>query len=118
LQDIERVSDVSMMETMKEIIKLSELLKTVYSYYENSSPYEKELIIKKIFSELLLDENGLKYKVKKEFEPFETRFIAPWVLKGWLSELLTYSSYIKDGIKELEPINKDLSTTMPVHNLT
>ncbi len=102
LQDEESTSDASMRETMKEIIKLSELLETVYSYYENANPYEKEIIIKKIFSELKLDETGLKYKVKKEFEPFEKRFIAPWVLKGWLSETIQYANLFKLVIKDLE----------------
>ena len=102
LQEEEHVSDVSTEETIKEIKKLSELLKTVYLYYEKSNSYEKEVIVKKIFSELFLDETGLKYKVKKEFQPFEDRFLPLCGLTGWLSELLTYSSYIKDGIKELE----------------
>ena len=102
LQEEEQLSDVSMQETIKELKKLSELLKIVYSYYENGNPYEKERVVKEIFSELLLDENGLKYKCKNEYKPFETRFIVPCALTRWLSELLIYLPYIKHGIKELE----------------
>jgi site-specific DNA recombinase len=102
LQEEERVSDVSMRETMKELIKLSELLKVVHLCYETANPSQKERIARKIFSELYLDENGLGYKVKKEFKPFETRFIHSSELTTWLSELLRYSTYIRNGIKELE----------------
>ncbi len=102
LQEEEQASDVSMQETISELKKLSELLKIVCLYYEKGNPYEKERVVKEIFSELLLDENGLKYKVKKEYKPFETRFFVPCALTTWLSELLPFLPYIKQGIKELE----------------
>jgi site-specific DNA recombinase len=102
LQENEHASDVSMQETIKEIMKLSELVKTVYSYYQSGDSCEKEAIIKIIFSELRLDETGLKYKVKKEFQALQSRFLAPCDLTGWLSELLTHLPYIKQGVKELE----------------
>ena len=71
----EVVSDISIRETVKEAIKLSELIKRVYLYYENALPYEKEEIIKAIFSELTLNENTLEYQCKKGFQPLSHRFI-------------------------------------------
>ncbi|HTA26994.1 MAG TPA: recombinase family protein [Bacteroidia bacterium] len=102
LQDEERISDVSMRETMKELIKLSELLKLVHSCYKRGNSAEREEIVRILFSELLFDETGLKYKCKREFQAFESRFIQSCELTTWLSELLKYSTYIRQGIKELE----------------
>lgn len=74
LQDEEQTSDLAMHETMKDIYKLSELVKNVVLYYEFAKPHEKEEIIRIIFSELYVSQNTLKYKVKKGFECFENRF--------------------------------------------
>lgn len=76
LQEQEQVSDVAMHETMKDIQKLSELVKNVVPYYNFAKPQEKERIVRVIFSELYVAENTLKYKCKKGFECFENRFDA------------------------------------------
>ena len=70
------VSHEAMHETMKDIVKLSELIKNVAIFYQFAKPYEKEQIIRTIFSELYIDKTMLQYKVKKGFEPFENRFDA------------------------------------------
>ncbi len=76
LQSEEQSSDIAMHETMKDIQKLSELIKNVVPYYDFAKPHEKEKIARVIFSELYVSENTLKYKVKKGFECFENRFCA------------------------------------------
>lgn len=76
LQGEEQVSDIAMHETMKDVQKLSELVKDVVPYYNFANPYEKEKIIRVIFSELSISQNTLNYKVKKGFECFENRFVA------------------------------------------
>ncbi len=76
LQQQEQVSDVAMHETMKDIYKLSELLKDVIPHYEFGNPQEKEKIIRIIFSELYVSQNTLRYKCKKGFECFNDRFVA------------------------------------------
>lgn len=75
-QEREQVSDVAMHETMKDVQKLSELVKNVVPYYQFANPKEKEQITRVIFSELYVSENTLKYKVKDGFECFENRFDA------------------------------------------
>ena len=75
LQNQEQSSDIAMHETMKEIQKLSELVKNVIPYYKFANPYEKEKIIRVIFSELSISQNTLNYKCKKGFECFENRFV-------------------------------------------
>lgn len=65
-----------MHETMKDVQKLSELLKDVIPYYDFAKPHEKEKIIRVIFSELYVSKNTLNYKCKKGFECFENRFVA------------------------------------------
>ena len=82
LCDEEQVSDISIRETVKEAIKLSELTKRVYLYYENALPHEKEEIIKAIFSELTLNEDTLEYQCKKGFQPLSHRFIHISALGG------------------------------------
>jgi site-specific DNA recombinase len=102
LQMEESVSDVSMRQTMKDIVRLSELLENVYSCYETGDSYQKEEIVRIIFSELLLSENGFQYKCKKEFEVFEIRFAVPCALTAWLSEMTLNNSFVKLGIKDIE----------------
>ena len=75
-QEQEQVSDVAMHETMKDVQKLSELVKNVVPYYQFANPKEKEQIARVIFSELYVSENTLQYKVKDGFECFENRFDA------------------------------------------
>lgn len=76
LKNDEDVSDIAMHETMKEVQKLSELVKNVAPYYQFAKPHEKEQIVRVIFSELSVSQNTLKYKCKKGFECFENRFLA------------------------------------------
>lgn len=76
LKTSEDISDVSMQETMKDIVKLSELLKSAYSYYSFADSREKEQIIRIIFSELFVSGNTFKYNLKKGFEPFEKRLLS------------------------------------------
>lgn len=76
LQNQEQVSDVAMHETMKDVQKLSELVKNVIPYYKFAKPHEKEQIVRVIFSELYVAENTLEYKCKKGFQCFENRFVA------------------------------------------
>ena len=74
LNDEEAISDISMAETVKESLKLSELLKNIGQIYELASPQEKDRIIRTIFSELYFTENTLEYKAKKGFEALSSRF--------------------------------------------
>lgn len=76
LKDTENVSDVAMHNTMKDIVKLSELIKNIVPYYNFANPHEKEKIIRIIFSELYISQDIFNYKVKKGFECFENRFDA------------------------------------------
>jgi|TARA_B100002003_G_C14058515_1_gene509630 hypothetical protein len=106
----EQTSDEAMHETVKEVIKLSELIKNVVPYYRFANPREKERIIRIIFSELHVSQNTLDYKVKKGFEPFKSKSVAFCDPNGWLSELLGYRDYIAVSIKELEAVGTTLST--------
>lgn len=76
LQNQEQISDAAMHETMKDVQRLSELVKNLIPYYQFAKPHEKEAIVRVVFSELSLSENTLNYKCKKGFECFENRFLA------------------------------------------
>jgi hypothetical protein len=101
-QKEERYSDIAMHEMIKEVLKLSELIKILIPQYYSFNPYEKETTIRYIFSELSVFENTLNYKCKKGFECLKDRFVALGDLKGWLSELRFCHNEILEAIKTLE----------------
>ena len=102
LQQEEQTSDEAMHETIKDIIKLSELLKTLKHQYVFSDLYEKEEIIKLLFSELSFSEKTLYYQCKKGVNVLESRLVPSCAPKDWLSELPSYSQAIRATIVKLE----------------
>lgn len=103
LRNEEDTSDVAMHEVIKDVIKLSELLKDGYIYYSNANSEEKERIIRIVFSELSVSENTLQYICKNGFKALESRFVAVGDPTTWLSELIKYEGYITMSIGELSP---------------
>jgi site-specific DNA recombinase len=71
LKQEEDTSDLSIRETVREVVKLSELLKNAMSIYSFANPAEKDKIIRVIVSELALYENTLEYKCRKGFVDFQ-----------------------------------------------
>ena len=102
LQESETISDQSMHETVKEVVKLSELLKTISLQYSFADCYEKEEIIKLIFSELYISDKTLKYKCKNGFKVFENRLVPLGDPTTWLSEAQMCQVTIKRSIQELD----------------
>ena len=76
-RDEEEVSDISMAETVKEVIKLSELVKDALFHYKYCQPQEKEQIVKTIFSELTFSGKNLLFKTKDGFQLLESRLKNP-----------------------------------------
>ncbi|MBA3830159.1 MAG: recombinase family protein [Taibaiella sp.] len=99
LQGKEQVSDISMFEVIKEIIELSELLKSLYFYYKNAVSEEREDYVRKIFSELSLSENTLRIKCKNGLQVLESRFYSVGDPTGWISELNKYSIEIETSVE-------------------
>ena len=75
LQNEEQASDVSMAATIKEVVKLSELVKDLGFYYDLANAEEKDLIMRRIFSELTLRQNVLEFQCKTAFKSLESRFV-------------------------------------------
>lgn len=73
LQDNEQISDIAMHEVIKDLTKLSELVKDGYEHYQYANPEEKEKIARVIFSELILSENTLTYKCKGGIRVLQNR---------------------------------------------
>jgi hypothetical protein len=82
IQNAEQASDASIHEVIKDIVKLSELLKYAREYYSFANSREKEKIIRTIFSELSISGDMLKYKCKNGFQALENRFISSCDLTG------------------------------------
>ena len=72
-RDQEEASDISMAQTVKEVIKLSELIKDTLPHYSLCNSYEKEQIVKIIFSELSFSGKTLNFKTKNGFQSLENR---------------------------------------------
>lgn len=106
LQEAKSASDLAMAELMKEITILSELIKNAIPVYNLAKPYEKEKIIRVIFSELYVAQDMLEYKVKKGFEPFSDHLSALCDRNVWLSELCEERECIKSSIKSLTLIQQ------------
>ena len=70
------VSDKAMEETVKEVRKLSELLKTLKFQYDFADDYEKETIIKLLISELYVYDKSLTYQCKKGIEVLKNRILS------------------------------------------
>ena len=98
IEEQETISGTELRQKVADLVKLSELLKSLYFYYEKANPHEKEQIIRILFSELTLSENGLKYKCKEEFKVFENRFIVFCAQETWISELSKTSPSVKNSI--------------------
>lgn len=75
LQNEEQASDMSMHEVVKDVVKLSELLKGGVEHWALANSQERERIARIVFSELLVSENTFDYKCKNGFQALERRFI-------------------------------------------
>ena len=63
----EVISEDTMRETIKDVFKVSELLKTLHSYWLFMNEYERDSILRIIFSELVISEKTLQYKLNSDF---------------------------------------------------
>lgn len=76
IQDQEQISDIAMHEVIKDLVKLSELLKMGHEYYKNANSEEKAEIIGLIFSELTLYKNTFNFQCKNGFKALQSRFVS------------------------------------------
>jgi len=100
----ENDSTVPIVEILKDLVLLSELLKKAYSYYCLAKSAEKKVIIQKVFSELKLSGNTLLCKVKNGFKFLEDHsmsYCPPYV---WISELVKNHNFIVDSISDLRDL--------------
>lgn len=109
LQTKEHASDVTMQEVVNDLRKLSELVKSLYFYYQNANSEEKEDYVRKLFSELSLSENTLRIKCKNGLQALESRFYAVGDPTGWISELLPSHPLIVHSINQLNGIRHKVS---------
>jgi site-specific DNA recombinase len=102
LQQEEQISDEAMGQTVDQVKKLSELLKTLTQQYIFAGYYGKEAIAQLLFSELYVSEKSLYYQYKTGINVFKNRFVSSCAQEVWLSELSQQSNNIRIAIKELE----------------
>ena len=95
-------SFISIHETFRDLVILSELIKNACVYYYKANSFKKQDIIRIIFSELTLFNNELKYKCKKGCEALERRFVLSGDPLRWLSETPSLREEINESINELK----------------
>lgn len=108
LHTSEQISDEAMHATMKDVVKISELIKNLTQLYIFGKLPEKTEIINSIFSELYVSSKTLKYKARREFEYLENRFNAMGAPLAWISELSRRDNDLKSAIKILERLLRAL----------
>ncbi len=67
VQEKEVISREAIHQTIKDAMRLSELLNNLTLYYEKATSSEREEIMRCIFSELSLNDKSLSYQLKTEF---------------------------------------------------
>lgn len=107
LQDQEQTSDASMADMMKDIIRLSELLKSAHFCYISANSHNKERFVRLICSELLYSENTLKVRCKNGFKALESRLVTLGCPTEWLSELDRLDE-VRESIVALEGLLEKL----------
>lgn len=113
LQEAEQISDKAMHETIKDVIKLSELIKDIAGYGYLANYAEKERIYRFIFSELSLTENILKFKCKNGFALLQDMHVPTCFRTDPLSELPIYAKAIKADVKLLEEALANYKNNFP-----
>lgn len=76
ITNIEHVPIAEIQETVQNVYKLSELLKDFIPQWEFANSYEKQDLLKIMFSELYVFENTLDYKVVSGLEPIKSRMFS------------------------------------------
>jgi DNA invertase Pin-like site-specific DNA recombinase len=99
--DEEPCSPAEIRETVAEVRKLSELLKTAKPYYDFAKPAKKEPIARLVFSELFLCENTLAYQCARGFRALERRILSECAHYDQLSELARLHHEIVDARTKL-----------------
>ncbi len=94
----ELVNDFCYEETIKEVIKLSELLNNLIPLVKKANPVEIDKITRLVMSELSIHDNTLKYKCRNGFEALESYSISSGGLLSWLSELPSLTRDLKYGV--------------------
>jgi site-specific DNA recombinase len=104
LQLAEQTSDEAMHKIIKDLIKLSELLKNGSTYYSFQNSDEKSQLIHVLFSELSLSGDTLQYKVTKGFTPLKSRLANLGDPTTWLSEAIQSTNFVKEALEELDAL--------------
>lgn len=105
LSEQETASDVAMHQVVKDLVLLSELVKSACAFYFIADSEEKKILIQKVFSELKLSGNTLTFKTNKGFKLLEHHPVSLGAGCVWISELLKDYPLIKSSIDELKNLS-------------
>jgi hypothetical protein len=73
LTNREIISEQAMRETLKDVVRVSELLKNLTLYWDFADEYKKDEILRTIFSELIITEKTLTFKLNSDFQWLNNR---------------------------------------------
>lgn len=98
----EAATSTSPQETVNDVRKLSELIKSLYYYYKNANSDERERYVRTLISELSYSEKTLKIKCKNGLQVLESRFYTCGDPTTWISEV------VKSNISNIHQSTQDL----------
>ena len=100
----ECVSEVSMREMVKDVLKISELLNNLTELYGLANAREKARIVKILCSELLVDENTTNLKPQVAIKPLFEAKVLLCAERGAFSELFRARNVFGDVRQTLEEL--------------
>lgn len=98
----EMISQEALHETVKDAIKLSELLNDLVVNYVCANSTEKAEIVRFLFSELTMSEDTFGCRLKNEYRALKRHGVLSSAPDTWLSELVANRGMIANGIAKLE----------------
>lgn len=106
LNEQEITSDEAMRQTMADVAKITELLKSLSSGYEIADPEEQDEIARAIITELYLSQNAVQASPVTALKPFMDKEYALCEPTAWLTELYELGPSRIGALRSLEFVKK------------
>lgn len=100
----EAISEEAARDLVKDVQRISELLKGLIALYERGSSNEKERIVKILFRELLIDQNTAKLSPRLGLDSLFRRNLSDCAQSEWFYELFREGKTICEARSRLEEL--------------
>ena len=104
----EQSDEQAMRAFAADVLKASELLKSLTELYEKANLHEKARLAKILISELEVSENTAQIKPQISMEPLFSDFVLKCEGKGWFSELIPHKELIESPLDLMQTRTKKI----------